>query len=269
MTTPTRWNLYSAAPLVVRACDVLASEWIKFRSVRSTYVTLLIAAVTATGLSALVAFALSSAPVEAGGPRLDPLSPGFLSLEYAVLAVGVLGVLTFASERSSGLIRTTFAAVPRRGAVLTAKGAVTGATTLVVGELTAFASFFLAQAILSRSHLGVSLAEPDVARAVLVEGTLLFVCAMIGLGLGAMIRHTAGAIATMVGVIYLPALLSLLPAPWNNRIGKFTLFDAAQQAVAVHPSHDLFSPTVSVLTLLAWPTVVVLAAALLITRRDE
>jgi ABC-2 type transport system permease protein len=268
MTTPTGQASAIATP-VVRARDVLAFEWIKFRSVRSMYLTLVIASVTAIGLSALVAFAFSAAPAKAGGPRLDPVSPGFLSLEYAVLAVGVLGVLTFSSERSSGLIRTTFAAVPRRRVVLTAKAAVTGATTLVVGELGAFASFFLAQAILSRRNLGVSLAEPNVARAVLVEGTLLFVCAMIGLGLGAVIRHTAGAIAVLVGVFYLPALLNVLPPPWNNRIGRFTLLDAAQQASALRPSHDLFSPAISVLILLAWPAAVVLAAAVLITRRDE
>jgi len=254
-------------PLAIRARDVLTSEFTKLRSVRSTYWTLLIAVVTAIGLSAIVAVAFATAP-PAGRPPIDPLLPSFISLEYAVLAVGVLGVLAFSSEHATGLIRTTFAAVPRRRVVLAAKAAAAGTVTLIVGELVSFASFFLVQAILSGHHLGVSLSHSGVPGAVLAEGTLLFVCAMVGLGLGAMIRHTAGAVAALVALIYLPAILGLLPAPWNDRIGRFTLFYAAQQVVALHPRTDLFAPAPSMLVLLAWPAAALLTAALLITRRD-
>jgi ABC-2 type transport system permease protein len=246
---------------------MLTSEWTKLRSVRSTYWTLLIAAVTAIGLSAIVAVALATAPA-AGRPPVDPLLPGFASLEYAVLAVGVLGVLAFTSEHTTGLIRTTFAAVPRRRAVLAAKAAVVGTVTLVVGELVSVASFFLVQAILSGHHLGVSLSHPGVPGAILANGTLLFVCAMVGLGLGAMIRHTAGAVAALVGLIYFPAILVLLPTPWNDRLGRFTLFYAAQQVAALHPRTGLFAPALSMLILLAWPAAALLIAAVLITRRD-
>jgi ABC-2 type transport system permease protein len=261
---PTRT---AVPPLAVRARDVLASEWTKLRSVRSTYWTLLIAVVTAIGLSAIVAAAFAT-PSPAGRPPIDPLLPSFLSLEYAVLAVGVLGVLAFSSEHATGLIRTTFAAVPRRRAVLAAKAGVAGTVTLIVGELLSFASFFLVQAILSGNHLGVSLSHPGVHGAVLAEGVLLSVCAMVGLGLGAMIRHTAGALAALVGLIYLPATLGLLPAPWDDRTGRFTLFYAAEQVVAVHPRTDLFSPALSMLVLTAWPAAALLTAAFLITRRD-
>ena len=92
--------------------DVLTSEWTKFRSVRSTYWTLFVAVVTPIALSAFVAYALTSAA--SSGPPVDPMLPGLLSLEYAVLAVSVLGVLAFSTEYSTGLIQTTFAAVPRR-----------------------------------------------------------------------------------------------------------------------------------------------------------
>ncbi len=268
MTTLEIRPAHRAVPsLAIRARDVLTSEWTKLRSVRSTYWTLLIATVTAIGLSAIVAVAFATQPA-AGRPPIDPLMPGFLSLEYAVLAVGVLGVLAFTSERATGLIRTTFAAVPRRRAVLAAKAAVAGTVTLIVGELLSFASFFLVQAILSGHHLGVSLSRPGVPGAVLAEGTLLFVCATVGLGLGAMIRHTAGAVAALVALIYLPAILGLLPAPWNDRVGRFTLFYAAQQVVALHPRTDLFAPALSMLVLIAWPAAALLTAAFLITRRD-
>jgi ABC-2 type transport system permease protein len=254
-------------PLPVRARDVLASEWIKLLSVRSTYWTLLVAVVTPIALSALVAVTLANAP----GHRaqgIDPLLPGVISLEYALLAVGIMGVLTFSTEYSTGLIRTTFEAVPRRRAVLAAKAAVIGALTLVTGEAVAFASFGLVQAVLSGKHLGVSLAQPGVPGAVLADGLLMFVVAVMGVGLGAIVRHTAGGIAALVGVIIVPAILALLPSPWGARVGRFTLLDAARQVTALHPATNLFSPAWSLVVLLAWPAVALLAAAVTITRRD-
>jgi ABC-2 type transport system permease protein len=252
--------------IAVRARDLVASEWTKFRSVRSTFWVLLVAVVSPVGASALVAFAFSSA--KASGPAPDPLLPGVLSLEYAVIAVCVLGVLAFSSEFSTGLIRTTFAAAPRRRAVLAAKAVVLGAVTLAVGEVVVFASFFLSQAILSGHGLGVSLAKPGVPGKVLAAGLVLCVCTELGLALGAIIRHTAGGIAATVAVIVLPAITGFLPSPWGGRIGRFTLLDAVRQVSALHPGADLFSPGWSLLVLLAWPAVALAVAAVLITRRD-
>ena len=256
----------SAPSLAVRALDLLASEWTKFRSVRSTFWTLLVAVVTPIGVSALVAFAFVNAPKS--GPAPDPLLPEVVSLEYAVIAVSVLGVLSFSAEYSSGLIRTTFTAAPRRRAVLGAKAVVLAAVTLAVGELVAFASFFLVQAILAGHHQGVSISGPGVPGAVLAAGLLLCACTLLGLALGAIVRHTAGGIAATIAVIVLPTVAGLLPAPWNGRIGRFAMLEAARQATALHPAADLFSPGISVLVLLAWPAAALAAAAILITRRD-
>ncbi len=263
----TTKDIPAALPVTTRARDVLASEWTKLRSVRSTYWTLLVAVVTGIGFSGVVAFAFATAPA-AGGPPIDPLQPSFLSLEYAVLAVGILGILTFSSEHATGLIRTTFAAVPRRRAVLASKAAIVGMVTLLVGELVSFASFFLVQAILSGHNLATSLSQPGVPGAVLANGVLLSVCATLGVSLGSIIRHTAGAIAGLVALIFLPAVVGLLPTPWNERASSFTLFYAAQQTVTAHPRTDLFSPGISMVVVLAWPAVALLVAALLITRRD-
>jgi len=252
-------------PLAARARDVLASEWTKLRSVRSTYWTLLIAAVTAIGGSAVLAYAA------AGGGRtpFDPVASIFVAwLEYPVLAIGILGVLVFTSEYSTGQIRTTFAAVPRRLAVLAAKAGVAGMVALFFGEVLAFASFFLTQAILSGHHRGLPLSHAGVPGAVLAAGFSLFVIAMVGLGLGAIIRHTAAAVAALPALIYLPLIVLFLPSRWNDRIGRFTLLVAAYQAVSLHPRPDLLSPALSMLVLIAWPAAVLLAAALLITRRD-
>src|ERR1700733_8449902 len=254
------------APPLVRARDLLASEWTKLRSVRSTYWTLLVAVATPVALSARVAVALAHAPGKA--TPVDPLLPGLISQEYGVLAVGVLGVLAFSTEYSTGLIRVTFAAVPHRRSVLAAKAAVLGALTLVAGEIVAFASFALVQAVLSGKHLGVSLSHPGVPGAVLADGLLLFVVATMGLGLGAIVRHTAGGIAALVGLIFLPAILGVLPAPWGARVARFTLPDPPRQLTALHPATNLFAPALSLLVLLAWPALTLLAAALLITRRD-
>jgi ABC-2 type transport system permease protein len=266
--TPTAQSARTPMPsLATRALDLLASEWIKFRSVRSTYWTLLVAVVTPIAASTLVAFAFAHAPAAAGPPP-DPLVPEILSLEYAVIAVSVLGVLAFSAEYSTGLIRTTFAAAPRRRAVLVAKAVVLGTVTLVAGELVAFVSFFLAQAILSGHHRGVSLSRPGVPGAVLAGGLVLCVCALLGLALGAIIRHTAGGIAATIAVIALPGILALLPAPWSGRLGRFTLLEAVRQVAVLHPAANLFSPGLSLLVLLAWPAAALAVAAILITRRD-
>ena len=256
----------TAPSLATRARDLLASEWTKFRSVRSTYWALLVAVVTPVAVSTVVAFAFANTPKS--GPAPDPLLPGVISLEYAVIAVSALGVLMFTGEYSTGLIRVTFTAAPRRRAVLAAKATVLAAVTLVVGEVVAFASFGLVQAILAGHHEGVSLSHPGVPGAVLCAGLLLCVCALLGLALGAVTRHTAGGIAATIAVIAVPAIAGLLPSPWSGRIGRFTLLDAAQQVSTLHPSASLFAPAWSLLVVLAWPAAALAAAAVLITRRD-
>lgn len=253
--------------LATRGRDVLAFEWIKLRSIRSNYVTLLVAAVVTLGATVVAAHALASTP---GHQAIPPLLASFLAYaEYTVLPVSVLGVLQFTSEYSTGLIRTTLSAVPRRWAVLAAKSAVFGAAALVAGEVLAFGCFFLTQAILSGRHLGLSLSRPGVLGAVLAGGFLLCACALTALGLGAIVRHTAGAITATVAAIYgVAALCLVLPAPWKDDIGRFTMAFAASQVLALHPQRGLFSPAASMLVLTAWPALVLLVAGLVLTRRD-
>jgi hypothetical protein len=271
MTAPQLAATNRAVPSpVVRARDVLAFEWTKLRSARSNYWTLLTAAVVTLGTTAIGAQAIASAPASPPGGPLNALTVSFLSYgEYTVLPVTVLSVLTFTSEYASGLIRTTFTAVPQRWAVLAAKAAVAGVAALVAGELLAFAAFFLTQAILSRHHRGLALSHPGALWAVLAAGFVLAACAVAGVGIGAVIRHTAGGIAAAVTVIYLLAVLCLvLPSPWNVRLGRFTLPFAAYQLVTVHPQPGLLSRDLSMLVLIGWPAAALLAAALVITRRD-
>jgi ABC-2 type transport system permease protein len=258
-----------APSLAARAHDVVAFEWIKLRSVRSTWITLLVAAVVTIGATAVVARAVASTPTPPPG-GFSALSVSFLAYaEYTVIPVSVLAVLQFTSEYGSGLIRTTFAAVPQRWTVLAGKAAVVGAAALVIGEVLAFGCFALVQAILSGRHRSASLAQPGVAGAVLAAGFVLCACALTALGLAAIIRHTAGAITATLAVIYLIAGLCLsLPSPWKTDIGRFTMAFAASQVTAPHPQAGLFSPGGSMLVLVAWPTGTLLIAGLVLTRRD-
>jgi ABC-2 type transport system permease protein len=265
-TVSTRWSDQAATAgpgLLVRARDVLRSEWTKLRSVRSTYWALLVAAVVSLAGSTL--FAL---PAGRGARVPDPVAYSFVGwAEYPVLAVGILGVLALTAEFSTGQIRTTFTAVPRRLVVLAAKTAVVGSLALVFGELLAVASFSLTQAFLSRQHRGVSLSHPGVPGAVLSAGFVLAVVAVTGVALGAAIRHTAAAIAALPAVFYLPLILFSLPSQWNHRIEQFTLPFAAYQVVALHPAPNLLTPALSLLVLIAWPAIALAVAAVLITRR--
>lgn len=247
-----------------RARAVLTSEYTKLRSVRATVWTLLIAGVTAIGGSVILAFAAADGTK---ARPFDPLASIYLAwLEYPVLAVGVLGVLAFTSEFATGQIRMTFTAVPRRRAVLAAKAAVVGAVTLVLGEVLSFLAFLLSEAILSRHHRGISLAHPGALGAVLAAGVSLSAVAVLGVALGAIIRHTAGALTALPALLYLPLALLSLPDPWNERIGKFTMLMASYQAISLHPRTTLLSPTFSMVVLLAWPAVGLLIAAVWINR---
>jgi ABC-2 type transport system permease protein len=255
-----------------RARDVLAAEWIKLRSVRSTYLTLLFAAAAEVGIGYLVTRAQAThwaTMTPQARAAFDPVDDSFTGLGLAQLAFGVIGVLAISSEYATGLIRTTFAAVPRRRAVIAAKATVIGALTLLAGELIAFATFFAGQWSLSAQHANVTLTHSGALRGVLAAGFYLAVLAWVGLGLGTVIRHTAGAITAVIGVVFLlPHIIGALPAPWDIRIGKYSLDIAAQQVTAQHPVPGYFPAGPSFLILVGYAAAAITAAALLITRRD-
>lgn len=221
----------------------LRAEWIKLRSLRSTYLTMLCAIALGTGLGFLdtVSVAHHWATMSAADrAAFDPVGDSFTGLDFAQLAFGVLGVLAISSEYGTGMIRTTLAATPRRTTVFTAKALLVGAVTLVLGEVFAFATFLLGQAMLGTAHLDVTLASPGVLRAVSSAGLYLGVVALIGYGVGALVRHTAGAIAVMFGVIFLAWPAARAMESWSYLPDKLVLSNAADvlgqvHAVAVKP----------------------------------
>src|SRR5262249_50900907 len=132
----------------------------------------------------------------------DPAGVSLSGVQLAQIAVGVLGVLLITSEYATGLIRTTLAAVPRRLPVLWGKAALVTAATLAASLPAAFVAFVAGQSILARAHLSVPLSDPGVVRVVIGSALYLAVAALIGLGLGALLRSTAGAVAGPLGLLF-------------------------------------------------------------------
>jgi len=245
---------------------VVLSEWTKLRALRSTYVTLLVAAVTALLATGIVAASTATAQASQAPPfgAVAGIFAGWLS--YPALAVGVLGIVTITAEYGTGQIRLTFTAVPRRLSVLAAKAAVTGLTGLVLGEVLAFAGYGLTAAALAGHPLAGTLSGAGIH--VLAGGLSMCVVILLGLGIGTICRRTAAAIVTLPAVLYLPLLVFVLPAQWKDDIGRFTLVGAVYQLVSTHPSGQLFSPGLSLIVMLAWPAVALAVAAVVITRHD-
>ncbi len=200
---------------------VLRSELTKLRTVRSTYWTLFTAVVAIVGLGAFlcaeyVGHYAHIRPEEKG--NFDPTSFSLNGLLLAQLAVGVLGVLLITSEYSTGMIRATLAAVPQRRTVLAAKALVFIAVTVVLGVAACFAAFLIGQSILSSKHIEASLGDPGVLRAVIGGGLYLTVLGLLALGLGTLIRHSAGAIAALFGlVLVLPGSPARFRSPGRTR----------------------------------------------------
>jgi ABC-2 type transport system permease protein len=177
---------------------VARMEWIKLRTLRSTWWTLVITAAGAAGIGVTVGVHTKNAAGDLTNNALAGIIP-------SLLLAGVLGVLAMTSEYTSGMIRPTLAATPRRPLLLAAKAAVFGAVALVVGEAVSFISFFAGGAALRYGIPAPALGQPGVLRAVLLSGTSLCLIGLIGLGLGAIVRHTAAAIAVLVGGVYVVA----------------------------------------------------------------
>lgn len=178
--------------------QAIRMEWIKLRSLRSTWWTLAITFAGTVGIAAAVG---QNTKDDSG----DLINNALAGVVPGLLLMGVLGVMTMTSEYGSGTIRVTLAAVPRRPLVLAAKAAVFGTVTLIVGEAAAFIAFFAAESTLGDGVAAPTLDQPGVLRAVVVTGAAFCLVGLLGLGLGAIIRHTAAAVGVLVAGVYLVA----------------------------------------------------------------
>jgi ABC-2 type transport system permease protein len=250
---------------------VARMEWLKIRSVRSTAWTLIVFAAGMIGLAILVLgrHHWSQMPPDVRA-SFDPTEQGFAGLALGQLAVGVLGVLTITSEFGSGMIRATLAAAPSRPMLLAAKAAVLAAVALVAGEILAFAAFAVGEAVLQAPAPHATLGQPGVLRAVLMAGAYPALIGLIGLGLGALIRHTAGAICAVVGVLFvLPLLIIPMGTSIQDAVEKFMPMIIAENSMtAVKPVAHSLSPGAGFGLLCLYAVAALAAGGWALARRD-
>jgi ABC-2 type transport system permease protein len=254
---------------------VLRAEWTKLWSVRSTLWSLLVTIAIIVGLGALFCAARVARADHLDPGELKNFDPTGFSLNgifLAQLAVGVLGVLVMTSEYATGQIRATFGATPQRNLVLAAKVAVFMFVVFVVGLVACFTAFFIGQAILggSTKFHNASLGDPGVLRAVVGGAMYLAVLGALGIGLGTILRRTAGAIAALVGLLLiLPILVNFLPSPWNTDISKYLPLQAGNNVfhTAAQSNTDL-SLWVGFGVFCAYAVASLALGAVLLARRD-
>jgi ABC-2 type transport system permease protein len=287
---------------------VIASEFTKIRSVRSTYFTITALVVVSVGIAALIGFGIASTihnqPWQAAGTdgTQSILIPFF---ELGQLIIAVIGAMAITSEYSTGMIRTSLTAMPRRGTVYLGKLIVLTSLTFVVSLVTSFLAFFAGSATLSGSGVGGSLfhsvtvprdvnmspptngqngppnytfigheviTQGHVLTAIVGSALFVTVVALIAFGLGAIIRHTAGAITSAIGLLFvLSIIIQILPSSWRWDIMRF-FPDAAGRVISVTlPSQDnqhLWSTWPQFLVTVIWMVVFVGVGGYLFRKRD-
>jgi len=255
----------------VTQAHVCLSEWTKLRSVRSTRWSLLAAVGFTIGIAALACAVVSHHwPQMSASDRADfnPLDPNLAGVQLAQLALGVLGVLVITAEYSTGMIRASMTAVPRRLPVLWGKAVVYGLVTLVLMVPSTLIAFVIGEAIFSGRHINVSFGDPGVARAVIGAGLYLTVVGLFGLGLGAIVRNTAGGIATFAGLMFvLPPLMNVLPSSWNNAASPYLPLQAGEAIMSITPGNHL-SPWVGLGVLSLYTAGALALASILLVTRD-
>jgi hypothetical protein len=268
-TVPAMPAAGSPGPLP-RYWSVLRSEFCKLRSVRSTYWTLATAVASNVVLAAMLAIFLPSRLSASSRTTIDSTRVSLGGLHFSQVSIGLLGVLVITSEYGSGMIRATLAAVPQRRAMLAAKTAVLTATTLVTGILACFAAYFIFQALLpAGDSMRTSLAQPGVFRAVAGAGLYLTVLGLLGLGLGIVLRSSAGAIAALFGALFVPPLIAtLLPQSWQNTIGPYLPMNAGEAVFIVRPDAHTLAPWTGFAVLCLYAAAALVTGFALINHRD-
>jgi ABC-type transport system involved in multi-copper enzyme maturation permease subunit len=252
----------------------LRSEFTKIRSVRSTYFTLIAFFVAG------VAFSIAATAGNAANwshtdiAAFDATATSLNGTIYlGELIIVVIGAMVITSEYGTRMMATSLTAMPRRGVLYGAKAAVLTAVTAVIALITSFASFFTGQAILGPGHEGASITSPGALRAVLLSTVFVTCCALLAFGLGAAIRHTAGAITTLFGAVFLiPALAHALPNSWFFEIARWLPGgDALAPITATKPlpgPNYLYGPYGQVAVFAGYAVIAMAVGALLFRRRD-
>jgi ABC-2 type transport system permease protein len=264
----------SRAPaLKVTQGRVLRSEFTKFRSLRSTLYTLLVAVILVIGIGALFS-AVTASQYRTFSPAdrasFNPIGVSLAGINFAVVAFGVLGVLVMSGEYSTGMIRSSLTAVPRRLPVLWAKLVVFAAAIFSISLVAGFISFFIGQSLLNSHHLNVAISAPGALRSVIGAALFVTVAGLIGVALGALFRNTAAGIATFAGVFFvIPPLTQLLPTSIGIHLTPYLPSSAGE--VLWGGARDVpgaLSPWTGFTLLCGYAVVLIAAAAWRLRRAD-
>jgi hypothetical protein len=262
-----------ASRLKVTQWRVIVSEWTKLRSLRSTLWSLFVAVLFTIGLPCVfAAVTVARWSHMSISERLNrhPVEIATAGVNLSQLAIGVLGVLIITGEYSTGMIRASLGAVPKRLPVLWAKIVVFAVTTFVLMVPSVIVAFVGSQAILRNHHiLEISFSQSGVARSVIGGAIFLTVVGIFTMGLGAITRNTAGGIAVFAGIFFvIPPLMNILPTSWNNAISEYLPSSAGRDVFSLtHGPHDL-SPGAGIALFAGYTALVIAIAAVLLVRRD-
>jgi hypothetical protein len=250
---------------------VFSSEWLKLRSVTSTY-----HAIGAATLMAVLGVAwtlyVSGLADERGSIRAAAPEEGFLPLVQISLAV--LGVLAITNEYATGMIRTSLISVPKRGTLLLAKAGIVAVTTFAAANAILLVTYSASRLIASGRHLGFNdTSFADDLPKLLASGLSVTALALVGLGLGAAIRSTAAAIVSVVALLFvLPGVVNYLLPPWNTRVATLLLPNLvpqiADERLSTRLGDGLLPPWAALTVLIAYPIVTLATGYYLLNRRD-
>ncbi|WP_042427781.1 ABC transporter permease [Streptacidiphilus anmyonensis] len=253
---------------------VVRSEWAKFLSLRSTWITLAVAGLLLVGIGIMGAYRYD--PTAMRGPSADAhdaVTIALRSTELAQLALGVLGVLATAGEYTTGLIRSTLAAVPKRLPVLAAKVLVYFGVVIVVATAGAFLSFLGGEPFLHGKAIALTLSSSGVLRCLFGAGLYLALIAVLGAALGMLVRSVAGGISLLVVLLMLlPVFLDILPSSWKPDVSPYLPGlegGAGGSIIALHQESGTLSPGAGLAVLCAWVVVALAGAAYRLLRSDS
>ena len=265
LTYPTRPARTERPTTIV---DTFRAEWTKLRTLRSTWFTIGGAVVAAVGLAGLICAATASqwgTMSEAQRADFDPTSTALIGVLFASAILGCLAVRAITSEYSSGMIRATFSAIPGRRGVLAAKAAILAAVSFPVALATNFASFFLGRQILSGRGISIALDQPGVMQAIVFGAVAVSLVTVLGLGLGGIIRRTAGATTALMMVIIGSGIFGIA-LPKGAR--QYLPGNAMQAVTSVKVTAGLLSPGKGLGVVAVYAIVSLAVASRLIASRD-